>query len=101
VSASDSAQTNGVLVELCVDDLDGALVADREGADRIELCADLLEGGTTPSMGTILAVLDAVKRVGVQIIVRPRGGDFVYSEAEIDVMCRDLRAIAAAAANTS
>jgi len=98
VSASDSAQTNRVLVELCVDDLDGALVADREGADRIELCADLLEGGTTPSMGTILAVLDAVERVGVQIIVRPRGGDFVYSGAEVDVMCRDLRAIAAAAA---
>lgn len=98
MSASDSAQTNRVLVELCVDDLEGALVADREGADRIELCADLLEGGTTPSMGTILAVLDAVERVGVQIIVRPRGGDFVYSEAEVDVMCRDLRAIAAAAA---
>lgn len=98
MSASDSAQTNRVLVELCVDDLDGALVADREGADRIELCADLLEGGTTPSMGTILAVLDAVERVGVQIIVRPRGGDFVYSEAEVDIMCRDLRAIAAAAA---
>ncbi|WP_445996934.1 copper homeostasis protein CutC [Okibacterium fritillariae] len=98
MSASDSAQTSRVLVELCVDDLEGALVADREGADRIELCADLLEGGTTPSMGTILAVLDAVERVGVQIIVRPRGGDFVYSEAEVDVMCRDLRAIAAAAA---
>jgi glucokinase len=98
-SATNPAQTSRVLVELCVDDLDGALVADREGADRIELCADLLEGGTTPSMGTILAVLDAVERVGVQIIVRPRGGDFVYSEAEIDVMCRDLRAIAAAAAS--
>lgn len=98
MSASDSAQTSRVLVELCVDDLEGVLVADREGADRIELCADLLEGGTTPSMGTILAVLDAVERVGVQIIVRPRGGDFVYSEAEVDVMCRDLRAIAAAAA---
>ncbi|SKC37674.1 copper homeostasis protein CutC [Okibacterium fritillariae] len=97
MSASDSAQTSRVLVELCVDDLEGALVADREGADRIELCADLLEGGTTPSMGTILAVLDAVERVGVQIIVRPRGGDFVYSEAEVDVMCRDLRAIAGAA----
>lgn len=96
-SAATSAQTNRVLVELCVDDLEGALVADREGADRIELCADLLEGGTTPSMGTILAVLDAVERVGVQIIVRPRGGDFVYSEAEVDVMCRDLRAIAGAA----
>jgi glucokinase len=97
-SAATPARANRVLVELCVDDLDGALVADREGADRIELCADLLEGGTTPSMGTILAVLDSVERVGVQIIVRPRGGDFVYSEAEVDVMCRDLRAIAAAAA---
>lgn len=83
-----------VAVELCVDDLDGALVADREGADRIELCANLVEGGTTPSMGMLLSVVRSVRNVGVQVIVRPRGGNFVYSEAEIAVMCRDLEAIA-------
>ncbi|WP_423922739.1 copper homeostasis protein CutC [Frigoribacterium sp. 2-23] len=92
-----AAVATAVAVELCVDDLDGALVADREGADRIELCADLLEGGTTPSLGMIRSVLDRVERVGVQVIVRVRGGDFVYDDDEIDVMCHDLEAIAAAA----
>jgi glucokinase len=86
-----------VLVEICVDDLDGALVADTAGVERIELCADLLEGGTTPSPGLIRAVLSSMRTAGVQVIVRPRGGDFVYSEAEIDVMCLDLEAIVAAA----
>jgi glucokinase len=86
-----------VLVEICVDDLDGALVVDTAGVERIELCADLLEGGTTPSPGLIQAVLSSMRTAGVQVIVRPRGGDFVYSEAEIDVMCLDLEAIVAAA----
>jgi glucokinase len=86
------------IVELCVDDLDGALIAEDGGADRIELCANLLEGGTTPSMGTVLSVLRAVSHVGVQIIIRPRGGNFVYSENEVEVMCRDLEAVARIAA---
>jgi len=90
-----------VVVELCVDDLDGALVADRSGADRIELCADLLEGGTTPSIGLVRSVLRAVRHVGVQVIVRPRGGDFTYDEGELDVMCADLEAIAALAHSLS
>ncbi len=89
------------LAEICVDDLDGALAADRAGADRIELCANLLEGGTTPSMGLIRSVLSAVKNIGVQVIVRARGGDFVYIDDEIDVMCADLRAIADAASHAS
>ena len=89
-----------VAVELCVDDVDGALVADREGADRVELCANLGEGGTTPSLGMVTAVLGAVKRIGIQVIVRPRGGDFVYSNAELEVMCRDVEAIAALASGT-
>ncbi len=85
------------LVEICVDDLDGVLAAERAGADRVELCADLLEGGTTPSMGLVQQVLASVTRVGVQIMVRPRGGDFVYSAAELRVMRADVRAIAALA----
>lgn len=88
-----------MLAEICVDDLAGALAADRAGADRVELCANLLEGGTTPSMGLIRSVLRSVKRAGVQVIVRPRGGDFVYDDTEIEVMCDDLRAIADVAAD--
>ncbi|MET1053424.1 MAG: copper homeostasis protein CutC [Mycetocola sp.] len=87
------------LVEICVDDLDGALTAARGGADRVELCANLIEGGTTPSLGLIRSVLRSVSNVGVQVIVRPRGGDFVYDEAELGVMCDDLAAIADAAAH--
>jgi glucokinase len=86
------------LVEICIDDLDGALTAERAGADRVELCADLLEGGTTPSHGLIETVLASVATVAVQIMVRPRGGDFVVSATEREVMRADLRAIARLAA---
>ncbi|MDR6689512.1 putative NBD/HSP70 family sugar kinase/copper homeostasis protein CutC [Microbacterium sp. 1154] len=85
------------LVEICVDDLAGVLAAERAGADRVELCADLLEGGTTPSLGMIESVIASVRRVGVQIMVRSRGGDFVYSDDELRVMQADARAIAALA----
>lgn len=95
--SSREAATRAI-VELCVDDLDGALVADSEGADRIELCANLGEGGTTPSIGMLLSVLRAVRQAGVQVIIRPRGGNFVYSDDEIGVMCRDLEAVARIAA---
>jgi glucokinase len=94
---TEPADPARVVVEICVDDLAGALVADRAGADRIELCADLLEGGTTPSAGLLRSVFRAVRHVGVQVIVRPRGGDFVHDEAELDVMCADLEAIVALA----
>ena len=87
------------IVEICVDDLDGALTAERGGANRVELCANLLEGGTTPSLGLVGAVLDAVDAVGVQVMIRPRGGDFVYSDAELLVMCADLQAIGRLAAS--
>lgn len=90
---TDLAVQRRTIVEVCVDDLAGAISADRAGADRIELCADLLEGGTTPSVGLIGAVLAAVRSVDVQVIVRPRGGDFVHDDGELDVMCADLAAI--------
>lgn len=96
-----SGASAGVAVEICVDDRAGALVADRGRADRIELCANLLEGGTTPSLGLIQSVLRSVEHTGVQVIVRPRGGDFVYDDDEIDVMCADLAAIAEAAAGAA
>jgi copper homeostasis protein len=83
------------LVEICVDSVAGARVAESSGADRIELCAGLAEGGTTPSIGTIREALRAVNRIGVQVLIRPRGGDFIYDADEVDVMLADIAAIRA------
>lgn len=81
------------LVEICVDDAAGAAVAEAAGADRVELCAALADGGTTPSIGTVEAALGAVRRIGVQVLVRPRGGDFVHDREELAVMRADVRAL--------
>jgi copper homeostasis protein len=72
-----------------VDSVDGALAAERAGASRLELCAALADGGTTPSAGLIQAVCGAVE-IPVMVLVRVRGGDFVYSSIELDVMRRDV-----------
>ena len=78
-----------VLVEACVDSAESALRAARGGAGRIELCANLVEGGTTPSAGTIRATLERVD-LPVMVMIRPRGGDFLYSDLEQDIMLRDV-----------
>ncbi|HEY7233466.1 MAG TPA: copper homeostasis protein CutC [Gemmatimonadaceae bacterium] len=78
-----------LLLEACVDSVESALAAERGGAHRLELCASLADGGTTPSAGMIAAVTSSV-RIPVFVIVRPRGGGFVYSAAELDVMRRDV-----------
>ncbi|MCC6316772.1 MAG: copper homeostasis protein CutC [Gemmatimonadaceae bacterium] len=84
-----------VLVEACVDSVADAVTAERLGAGRIELCANLQEGGTTPSLGMVRAT---VAKAGIPIfpIIRPRGGDFCYSADEIEVMLRDIEAAKAA-----
>ncbi|WP_419760097.1 copper homeostasis protein CutC [Acidisoma sp.] len=83
------------LVEICVDDVAGALAAEAEGADRIELCSALSEGGLTPSIGLVQAVLGRVRRLGVRIMIRPRGGNYVFSSEEVDVMLADIAAFRA------
>lgn len=80
-------------VEICVEDAAGAQAAEQAGAHRVELCAGLSDGGTTPSIGTVSATLGAVSRIGVQVLIRPRPGDFVYSAPERDVMLADIRAV--------
>ena len=78
-----------MIFELCAETIDACLAARGGGAHRIELCSGLSEGGITPSHGLIR---DAVERSGlpVHVLVRPRGGDFVYSAFEIGVMRRDI-----------
>lgn len=78
-----------VLVEACVDAIDAAIAAERGGAARLELCGELLQGGVTPSAGLIGAVWECVQ-VPVFVLIRPRAGDFLYSNAERDVMLRDI-----------
>jgi copper homeostasis protein len=84
-----------VILEACVDSVESALAAEAGGADRLELCGDLLEGGTTPSAG-LLAVCRARSRLPIHVLVRPRGGDFLYSPLEAEVMRRDVLAAKAA-----
>ena len=78
-----------IIFELCAETIDACLAAKEGGADRIELCSGLSEGGVTPSYGLVRA---AVERSGlpVHVLVRPRGGDFCYSDAELDVMRQDI-----------
>jgi copper homeostasis protein len=85
----------GPRVEICVDDLSGALAAEEAGADRIELCAALSEGGTTPSIGLIRAVLGRLRRIDVVVMIRPRGGNFQVTAEERAVMLADIAAIRA------
>jgi copper homeostasis protein len=78
-------------LEVIAFDIESCLIAAENGADRIELCANPQEGGTTPSLGMIR---QARKSTGIQLfpIIRPRGGDFLYSKAEFDAMKCDITA---------
>src|SRR5258708_31967926 len=80
-----------VMIEVCIEGVDGLLAAQDAGADRVELCASLLEGGITPSLGVIQEALRRA-RVPVHVMVRPRGGDFLYSQVEHATMRADVRA---------
>jgi copper homeostasis protein len=80
------------LIEICVEGIDGLLAAQAAGADRVELCASLVEGGITPSLGTVRAALDQAT-IPFHVMVRPRGGDFLYSEPEYRSMLADVIAL--------
>ncbi|MBW7983329.1 copper homeostasis protein CutC [Enterobacillus tribolii] len=79
-------------LEICCYGAECAVVAEQAGADRIELCASQQEGGLTPSYGTLVLVRERVK-IPVHPIVRPRGGDFCYSDAEFEVIKKDMAMI--------
>src|ERR1041384_6169887 len=77
-------------IEICVDSVEGAIAAQRAGAARVELCGNLIEGGTTPRGGGTKRARESL-RIGLQVIIRPRGGDFLYSDVEFSVMSEDVR----------
>ena len=86
-------------LEVCIDCVASARTAMAGGASSVELCAALVDGGTTPSLGMIRQVVAAVgASVAVQVIIRPRGGDFLFSEDEAEVMLGDIAAAKSAGA---
>ena len=86
-----------VVVETCVEDIEGVRVSARAGADRAELCDNLAAGGTTPSIGAV----EASAPFGLRIMIRPRGGSFVFDADEVRAMMADVRRIAALARQMS
>lgn len=86
------------ILEICVESLPEAVAAVRAGAQRLEVCGAMSEAGITPSIGLVEAIL-ASTPIPVFVMVRPRGGDFVFDEVEVDVMLRDIAAIRRAGAS--
>ncbi len=76
--------------EVCIDSLASAKAAQEGGAQRVELCDNLIEGGTTPSFGMVKVVCQHTS-LAVMVMIRPRGGDFLYNEEELEIMAEDIQ----------
>jgi copper homeostasis protein len=78
-----------MILEICIDSAHSAIEAQKGGADRVELCANLFEGGITPSAGCISLIRKQIS-IGLFVLVRPRGGDFLYSDLEFEILKKDI-----------
>lgn len=76
--------------EVCANSVESCLAAQAGGANRVELCAGIPEGGTTPSYGDIVIAREALTKTLLHVIIRPRGGDFLYSPIEQRIMLKDI-----------
>ena len=86
------------LIEACVDSYASAMAASRAGADRLELCAHLVIGGTTPTH-TLFRQVQRSSGVPINVLIRPRFGDFLYTEPELEEMCEEIAAFRDLGAN--
>lgn len=77
--------------EVCANSVESCLAAQLGGADRVELCAGIPEGGTTPSYGEIKTARRLLNQTRLHVIIRPRGGDFLYSDLETERMIEDIK----------
>ncbi len=77
-------------IEVCANSVESCLAAMEGGADRVELCASMPEGGVTPSYGEIITARRRLPSMGLHVIIRPRGGDFVYTMLELERMSIDI-----------
>src|SRR6201996_2673527 len=87
-----------MITEICVDSVAGVRAANAAGAQRVELCADLLEGGITPRLGMIRQARN-VPGIDLNVMIRPRGGDFLFSDDEFGAMRADVETAKAEGAN--
>ena len=78
--------------EICTNSVASCIAAQEGGADRVELCAGIPEGGTTPSYGEIVMAREALS-IKLHVIIRPRGGDFLYSSLEVKTMLKDIEMV--------
>ena len=78
------------IIEICANSAWSCVEAEAGGASRVELCAGIPEGGTTPSYGEIKTAQALTSQIAINVIIRPRGGDFLYTEAEIQSMLLDI-----------
>jgi copper homeostasis protein len=78
-----------ITLEICANSVASCIAAQQGGAKRIELCDNLLEGGTTPSYATIALAREKVS-IDIYPIIRPRGGDFLYTDLEFEIMQKDI-----------
>ena len=77
-------------IEICADSVESCINAEKGGADRLELCGNMFEGGTTPSYGVLELAREKVN-TPIYAMVRPRGGDFCYDDIEFEIMKREIK----------
>ncbi|WP_300365371.1 copper homeostasis protein CutC [Brachyspira sp.] len=77
-------------IEICVDSVESCINAEKGGADRLELCGNMFEGGTTPSYGVLKLAREKVN-TPIYAMVRPRGGDFCYDDIEFEIMKKEIK----------
>ena len=91
MTGTDMKERKNFRFEVCANSVESCLAAQKGGADRVELCAGIPEGGTTPSYGEIKVARKLLTSTRLHVIIRPRGGDFLYTPLEAERMEEDIR----------